>query len=102
MHHLPTLSETLARLKQEGYTEDFNLRNRYLAGQRSAIQLSPEEFVVDEHFRFDGNSDPSDEAIVYAISALHFHLKGTLVNGYGPSSDAAADELMRALQEKIA
>ncbi|WP_223650575.1 phosphoribosylpyrophosphate synthetase [Hymenobacter psoromatis] len=101
MHHLPTLFETLAQLKKAGYTEDFNLNKNYLAGQRSAIQLSPEEFVVDQHFRFEGNSDPDDEAIVYAISALHFNLKGTLVNGYGPSSDAGAAELIRALQEKI-
>lgn len=44
MHTLRTLSQTLALLKKEGYTEDFNLNGTYLAGRRSAIQLAPHEF----------------------------------------------------------
>lgn len=100
MHPLPTLSETLARLKKEGYTEDFNLKGDCLAGQRSAIQLAPNEFVVDQHFRFEGPTDPGDEAILYAISSARFNLKGTLVNGYGTSSDEAADHLIRAIRQQ--
>lgn len=102
MDTMTTLSEIITKLKAEGYTEDFNLKDQYLAGQRSAIWLSPDEFVVDRHYRFEGNSDPDDEAVVYAISAPKFNLKGTLVNGYGIYSDAGADELVRALKEKIA
>ncbi len=102
MNTMSTLSETITQLRAQGYTEDFNLKSQYLAGQRSAIQLSPEEFVVDQHFRFEGDSDPDDEAVVYAISAPKFNLKGTLVNAYGIYSDAGADELMRALREKTA
>ena len=102
MHDLPPLSVTLAQLQKEGYTEDFNLRESHPADQRAAIQLSPEEFTVDKYFRFEGNSDPNDEAIVYAISARHGNRKGTLVNGYGLSSDAGTDELVRALGQKTA
>ena len=102
MHPLPTLSETLAQLKKEGYTEDFNLNGDFLAGQRSAIQLAPDEFVVDQHFRFEGPPDPADEAVLYAISSAHFNLKGTLVNGYGTSSDEAADHLIRAIRQHAA
>lgn len=100
MHTLLTLSETLNQLKAEGYTEDFNLNGDYLAGQRSAIQLSPDEFVVDQHFRFEGASDPADSAVLYAISSARFNLKGTLVNGYGVSSDEAADCIIRAIREQ--
>lgn len=100
MHTLPTLSETLTLLKAEGYTEDFNLKGDYLAGQRSAIQLAPDEFVVDQHFRFEGPTDPADEAVLYAISSAKFNLKGTLVNGYGISSDAAADRIIRAIRQQ--
>lgn len=99
MHTLPTLSETLAQLKVEGYTEDFNLKGDYLAGQRSAIHLAPDEFVVDQHFRFEGPSDPADEAVLYAISSAKFNLKGTLVNGYGVYSDDVADRIMRTIRE---
>ena len=100
MHTLPTLSETLTRLKSEGYTEDFNLNGDYLAGHRSAIQLAPDEFVVDQYFRFEGPTDPADEAVLYAISSVKFNLKGTLVNGFGVSSDEAADRIIRAIREQ--
>lgn len=100
MHTLTTLSETLEQLKQAGYTEDFNPHGEYLAGQRSAIQLAPDEFEVDQHYRFEGPSDPADEAVLYAISSAKFNLKGTLVNGYGIYSDAANDAILSAVHQK--
>ena len=101
MHSLSTLSETLTRLKEAGYTEDFNPHGQYLAGQRSAIQLAPDEFEVDQHYRFEGPTDPADEAVLYAISSAKFNLKGTLINGYGIYSDPINDELLSALHQKI-
>ena len=100
MDSMTTLSETITKLKKEGYTEDFNLEQHFLTGRSTAVQLAAAEFVVDSHYWFEGNSDPGDEAVVYAISSAKYHLKGTLVNGYGLSADGATDELVRALQEK--
>ena len=68
--------------------------------EAQTVQLAADEFVVDSHYRFEGNSDPGDEAVVYAISSAKHNLKGTLVNGYGLSADGATDELVRTLQEK--
>ena len=99
---MTTLSETLTALKKQGYTEDFNLAAAHLTCAGQAIKLFPADFAVDQHFRFEGPSDPADAAVVYAISSARFHLKGTLVNGYGPSSDALADELIKALRERPA
>ena len=99
---MTTLSETLAMLKKQGYSEDFNLAATHLTCSGQALELFPNDFVVDQHFRFEGPSDPADEAVVYAISSARFNLKGTLVNGYGPSGDALADELIQALREQPA
>ena len=101
MDPMTTLSEIITKLKKEGYTEDFNLEQHFLTGRSTAVQLAADEFVVDRHYRFEGNSDPGDEAVVYAISSTKHHLKGTLVNGYGPSADGATNELVRVLREKI-
>src|SRR5690606_28701976 len=62
-------------------------------------QIYPDEFVVDKHYRFEGMSDPGDEAIVYAISSDKHNIKGTLVNGYGVYADKLADEMIQALRE---
>jgi len=46
------------------------------------LRLNPEDFIIDKHYRFEGISDPDDEAVVYAISSLKQNLKGVLLNGY--------------------
>ena len=97
---MTTLSEVLNNLKAEGYTTDFNLKHNCLVCQGNALQLHPEDFVVDRHYRFEGNTDPGDEAIVYAISSDKYNMKGTLVNGYGIYSDEMSNEMMAALQER--
>ena len=96
---MTTVSEVLNHLKEEGYTVDFNLRGDCLMGPGYALQLYPNEFLVDKHYRFEGMSDPGDEAVVYAISSARHDVKGTLVNGYGISSQAMGAEMVKALRE---
>jgi hypothetical protein len=93
-----TLSETVNGLKKEGYTLDFNARHDCLVCEETRTELSPDEFEIDKVYRFEGPSDPADEAVVYAISSPVHGIKGTLVNGYGISSDAMSSELVKKLQ----
>ncbi len=97
MDTMTTLSEILNKLKSEGYTVDFNLKENCLVCQGNSLEIHPDDFVVDRHFRFEGLSDPGDEAIVYAISSVKYDIKGTIVNGYGIYSDPVSDKMMKAL-----
>lgn len=99
MRTMTTVSEVLNVLKERGYTVDFNLNNNCLICHQNSLQIYPGEFVVDKHYRFEGMSDPGDEAIVYAISSDKHNLKGTLVNGYGIYADELANEMIQALRE---
>ena len=98
MTQMNTLSEVLNQLKKEGYTTDFNLEDNCLTCHGNLLKIFPEEFKVDKHYRFEGMSDPGDEAIVYAISSDKHNLKGTMVNGYGTSSNPLTDKMINALQ----
>lgn len=100
MEPMATLFEVTNKLQADGYTTDFNLKGDCLECSGNLLLLHPDEFIVDEHFRFEGPSDPADEAIVYAISSAKYHLKGILVNGYGTSSDQLTDGMVAALKEK--
>lgn len=102
MDTMTTVSEVLNKLKSEGYTVDFNLDDNCLICHGNSLQIYPDEFVVDRHFRFEGISDPGDEAVVYAISSTKHNVKGTLVDGYGMYSDGVASDLVKALKEKVA
>ena len=58
------------------------------------------EFVIDKYYRFEGISDPVDEAVVYAISSPAYNIKGVLVNGYVISSERIADEMIQASKKR--
>jgi hypothetical protein len=92
-----TLSETIADLRKEGYVEDFNLQQQCLECRQGEYKVFADEFVIDQAFRFDDNTDPGDQAILYAIHSDKYGLKGVLVNAYGiysePLTDAMANKL---------
>jgi uncharacterized Fe-S cluster protein YjdI len=93
----PTLSVTMAKLKAEGYTEDFNLDAECIHCQNGLFKLYPSDFKIDKYFRFEGESDPGDASILYAISSKKHGLKGVLVNGYGIYSEPLTNEMLEKL-----
>ena len=93
-----TLSETMNDLRKEGYTEDFNLQQNCLECRAGKYKVFADEFVVDKFFRFEGESNPSDEAILYAISSNDKNLKGVLVNAYGIYSEPLTDDMLKKLE----
>lgn len=96
MYQYDTVSEAVNGLKARGFNLDFNLERNCLTCADQSVSLPPEEFEITEVHRFEGNSDPADEAIVFGIESRH-GLKGVLVNGYG----ASATEMSKAMVEKL-
>ncbi|MBK9097473.1 MAG: phosphoribosylpyrophosphate synthetase [bacterium] len=94
----PTLSETLKVLKAQGYTEDFNLKADCIDCRSGHLKIFPSDFQVDQYFRFEGQTDPADQAVLYAISSEKHKIKGVLVNAYGVYSDPLTDELLAKLK----
>lgn len=92
-----TLSETINELVKLGYTHDFNIKDECIVCHRTNITLSPGDFQIDQVYRFEGDSDPEYQSILYAISSAKFDVKGTLVNGYGISSDETSTKLIEKL-----
>ena len=97
MHAYDTLSEAVNGLKKRGYTLDFNLEKDCLVCHATQKSLLPSEFEITEVHRFEGNSDPADEAVVFAIESKHGD-KGILVNGFGVSAETAEGEMVEKLK----
>jgi hypothetical protein len=95
MENYDTMVDALSTLKQQGYTEDFNLDKDCLACRQGLFRVNPDEFQIDKFFRFEGASNPDDSSILYA-SEEH-GIKGTLVNAYGIYSDATTDAMLKKL-----
>lgn len=96
MKNYQTMTEAINGLKKRGYSVDFNLGFAGIHTGDSHFSLAPDKFEITEVHRFEGETNPDDEAVVYAIES-HDGIKGILVNGYGISADAISDELIEKL-----
>jgi len=94
-----TVSEAMNDLKKLGYTTDFSLLAHHdcLVCKKSSLELSPDDFEIDQMHRFEGDSDPGDEMVVYAISSNKHEVKGIVVNAFGIYADNTASVIVRKL-----
>jgi len=97
MRSYDTLSEALNNLKCRGFTIDFNIEFDKIKCSSSGKILSPAEFEIVEHYRFEGDTNPSDESVVYAIRSKDNSIKGVLVSAYGAYSESMNEEMIRKL-----
>ena len=95
-----TLSEAITDLQQQGYTEDLNLRSDCIECQALDQKLYADQFEIDKVFRFEGDSNPDDSSILFAISAPQIPLKGLLVDAYGVYADPLTTEMIQKLKFK--
>jgi hypothetical protein len=98
MHAYDTLLDALTGLKKRGYTIDFNLAFDHIKCINSGLCLSPVEFEITEHYRYEGMSNPDDSSVVYAIESKDGSMKGTLVNAYGIYSERMTDKMLQKLK----
>lgn len=82
--HYATVSEAINKLREQGFVTDFNLDENCIVCNTEKFEF--EDLEIVDIYRYEGDSDPSDEAIVYAVESKS-GLKGVLVNGYGVSAD---------------
>ena len=101
MKNFDTMTEAISDLQKRGYTLDFNLANEFLECKQNSCKLRADEFEIDEVYRFEGETDPGDENIVYGISSLNDNSRGILVNAYGMYSDSAANEIVSKLNKHL-
>ncbi|HYG17479.1 MAG TPA: phosphoribosylpyrophosphate synthetase [Ohtaekwangia sp.] len=97
METYETLSEAMNALKAAGYNEDFNLHPEWIESSSSKLRLNPEEFHIDSVHRFEGMTNPSDSAVLYAISSTQ-GAKGLLVDAYGAYADSISPVMIEKLR----
>jgi hypothetical protein len=94
---METLQSALARLRSAGFSESLRATPEgFASGDRV---WAPEDLVVEEIVRFEGTSNPEDEAVLLALASRDRDLRGTFVSTFGPGTDPVAAELMRNLQD---
>lgn len=95
-----TLSEAVNDLTKKGYTFNFNIQHDCIWCAENNMQLQPDEFEIDEVYRFQEMSDVDNESILHAISSTQNNVKGLLVNAYSIYADSASTKLIAKLNSR--
>ena len=97
MQTYDTVTSALTGLKAKGYTLDFNISFDNIKCEEHNVCLNPNEFEIVEVYRFEGDTNPSDEDVVYAVESKDGKLKGTITSAFGTYADSISNEMIQKL-----
>jgi hypothetical protein len=95
---MSTLSDSVNHAIKKGYNADFRVKPNGMLWNSKDQYYDPDEVSVDDFYRFEGESDPGDNSILYLISTIDGS-KGTLIDAYGAYDDANVSEFIRKVSE---
>ena len=95
-HILETMVSVMQKLEEDGYNVQFQATADGLVSLSSNKIYRPIEVNIENFYRFEGESNPDDDSIVYAIAAGNE--KGTLTDSYGRYSDEHVGEFIRLVE----
>lgn len=96
---METMSEALARLAAAGFDDDLVPDGDRLLAVRTGVRHDPANLAVAETVRFEGQTDPDDEAIVFALTDPAGEPVGTFTMPYGPAAGAEEAAIVERLHE---
>ena len=88
------------KLSKDGYTEDFRVTEGRLHTMRNehAKSYGPDEVTIVDFYRFEGESNPDDMSILYALETTD-GLRGTISSAYGTYGDSDALEFLKQVED---
>ncbi len=97
MESYDTVVGALAGLKTRGYTTNFNIAFDKLICNENKNCLNPDQFEIVEVHRFEGNSNPADQDVVYAVESKEGNIKGVMTSAFGLYADSASTYMIKKL-----
>jgi hypothetical protein len=95
---MKTLVSCLNSLLASGFETQFKVTTAGLKSLKTERLFQPEDVRVLNFYRFEGESDPADNSILYAIETSDGE-RGTLTDAFGPYADANVTRFMQQVEE---
>ena len=92
-----TLAALITKLTRKGYETQFKITPEGLMSLSTDTVFTPNQIKIKHFYRFEGESNPADNSILYAIETNSGEM-GTLVDGYGISSDHEIDSFIKQVE----
>ena len=98
-HNLKTLSEVLNILRDRGITKEIRMNEqKQMVLQDSEKIYQPQDLCIVKSYRFEGNSSPDDNAVLYVLEDKDGE-KATILDSYGSESNYTGPEFDNFLRE---
>ena len=96
---LTTLTACLKMLDGKGYTVQFQaVEGNKIKSLATERVYAPEDVKIVNFYRFEGESNPDDNSILYAIEA-NGEEHGTLIDSYGSDNDVEITDFIKAVED---
>ena len=93
-----SLSTCVNKLVTDGYSINFKVDEQGLVAVEEGKHYKPDQVHIKNFFRFEGDSDPADNSILYAIE-LNNGEKGTLTDAYGSYNDPLIGKFIEQVED---
>jgi hypothetical protein len=98
VEEMRTLVSCMNKQVLDGYTGNFKVTEKGIYSFENDKHYKPEEIHIVNFFRFEGASDPADNAILYVIE-INDGTKGTLTDAYGPYADPHVAKFIKQVED---
>jgi hypothetical protein len=96
---MSTMTSCTNQLLKEGFTENFVIKSTGIQAPSNEKLYTPSEVKIKNFYRFEGESDPADNAIVYAVET-NDGIKGILIDAYGgPYVNQKVGDFIKEVEE---
>ena len=92
--NMESLVSVLSSLTVPEFVAQFKVTEQGLVSMTTHRTFQPDEVEILHFYRFEGESNPSDNAILYAIETNDGE-KGTIVDAYGMYNDLLITNFMK-------
>lgn len=95
---MTTLSGCMNKLTREGYTDELKPTEHGMELVSSKKMYTPDDVKIVNFYRFEGASNPDDNAILYAIETSD-GVKAMITDAYGAYADARIGKFIVEVEE---
>ena len=92
------MTSLVNKMIKEGFSDQFKVTTRGLYSYGKSRYYRPEQVIVVNFYRFEGQTDPADNSIMYVIETTD-GARGTLVDAYGTYADVAVNTFMTEVED---